>query len=225
MDSTIKTCIEIFGVAAALVYVFLEIRQRRSMWIVGMISSAVYVYVFFAAKFYADAALSAYYVAASFYGMWCWRGSGAKSETAGDNKTHMLPVSRATLRQGVVCAGAAAVLWGALRAVLVLWTDSPVPTGDSFTTALSIVGTIMLARKILEVWFVWVAVNAVSASLYLYKGLYPTAALYIIYTMLSFYGFWQWKKDMNRTTRATAGPSAKARPPTHALEISLEKER
>jgi nicotinamide mononucleotide transporter len=189
MSFPVDLCIEIFGVVTALVYVYLEIKQRWSMWMVGIASSAVYAYVFFRAKFYADAALSVYYVFASVYGAWCWRGGRASTDGA-----RALPITRTTPRQGLAYASVAIVLWVALRAVLVRWTDSPVPTGDSFTTALSIVGMAMLARKRLEQWHVWAVVNVVSAGLYFYKDLYPTAGLYVVYTALSFYGFWRWKR-------------------------------
>lgn len=190
MNSTVDLCVEIFGVATALVYVYLEIKQRWSMWIVGIVGSAVYAYVFFHAKFYADAALSVYFVLASVYGAWCWRGG-----RSGKHGAQALPITRTTPRQGVVYAGVAVVLWAVMRDVLMRWTDSPVPTGDSFTTALSIVGMVMLARKRLEQWHVWIVVNIVSAGLYFYKDLYPTAGLYFIYTVLSFYGLWRWRRD------------------------------
>jgi nicotinamide mononucleotide transporter len=71
---------------------------------------------------------------------------------------------------------------------------------DSFTTALSITATWMLARKLIEHWILWVIVDGLSAGLYLYKGLYPTAILFIIYTVMAIVGWYQWKKDYTRTT-------------------------
>ena len=73
-------------------------------------------------------------------------------------------------------------------------TDSTVPYGDSFTTALSVVALYMLARKQAEQWLVWLVVDAVSCGLYLYKGLYPTAALYGLYTILAWVGYLRWLK-------------------------------
>lgn len=192
MNSNFEICIEIFGVVSALLYVYLEIKQRWSMWVVGIVSSAVYVYVFFAAKFYADAGLNVYYVLASVYGMWCWRG-GASGHAA-------LAVTRASVKQIIIYLLTGIVLWAGIRTALVVWTDSPIATGDAFITAFSIVGMVMLARKILEQWHVWIAVNAVSFGLYFYKGLYPTAVLYVIYTALSFYGLWRWRKNLSSTT-------------------------
>ena len=183
--------IEIFGVISALVYVYLQIKLRWGMWIVGMVASLVYVYVFFTAKFYADAGLNVYYALASIYGMWCWRKGGA-----GNNSAETIPISRITFRQGIVYAIITTALFALMRFVLARYTDSPVPTGDAFITALSIVGTYMLAKKNLEQWHIWIVVNAVSVGLYFYKDLYPTAGLYIVYTILSFYGLWRWRRDM-----------------------------
>jgi len=80
--------------------------------------------------------------------------------------------------------------------VLANYTDSPLPKADSFTTALSIVATWMLARKMIENWILWVIVDGVSAGLYFYKELYPTAILFVIYTIMAVVGYWQWRKSI-----------------------------
>jgi nicotinamide mononucleotide transporter len=67
---------------------------------------------------------------------------------------------------------------------------------DSFTTALSITATWMLARKLIEHWILWVIVDGLSAGLYFYKELYPTAILFVIYTMMALAGWLQWRKTL-----------------------------
>ena len=64
--------LEYFGVLTGLLYLFLEIRQHRAMWVVGFLTSLVYVFVFFFSKIYADMGLNIYYVAISIYGFWQW---------------------------------------------------------------------------------------------------------------------------------------------------------
>lgn len=64
--------LEYFGVLSGLLYLFLEIRQHRAMWIVGFLTSLVYVFVFFFSKIYADMGLNIYYVVISVYGFWQW---------------------------------------------------------------------------------------------------------------------------------------------------------
>ena len=82
--------------------------------------------------------------------------------------------------------------------LLINFTDSNVPWLDSFTTALSIVGMWMLARKYVEQWWAWIGVDAVSTGLYIYKGLDFTAALYGLYTIIAIFGYFKWKKLMKK---------------------------
>jgi len=73
--------IEVFGAIAGLVYVFLEIRQTIWLWPVGIVTSAVYIWVFFTNKLYADMSLQGYYLGISFLGWYWWvRGTGKKKE-------------------------------------------------------------------------------------------------------------------------------------------------
>ena len=80
--------LEYFGVLTGLLYLFLEIRQHRAMWVVGFLTSLVYVFVFFFSKIYADMGLNIYYVAISIYGFWQWtRSKGRQEQTAEDIET------------------------------------------------------------------------------------------------------------------------------------------
>ena len=76
------------------------------------------------------------------------------------------------------------------------FTDSKVPVGDAFTTALSITATWLLARKILENWLFWIVVDLISTILYVYKSLYPSAILFFVLTVLAVIGYFKWKKAL-----------------------------
>ena len=78
--------------------------------------------------------------------------------------------------------------------VLIKYTDSPVPIGDSVVTTLSLVATWMLTRKMIEQWFIWMFVNGLSGYLFIYKDLKPTAFLYLCYGILSVVGYLKWKR-------------------------------
>jgi nicotinamide mononucleotide transporter len=197
--------IEVFGAVTGIIYVFLEIRQTIWLWPVGIITSAVYIWVFFASKFYADMSLQGYYLIISVLG-WYWWTKGTGQEKEGENgrggegeKTELL-VTRLKLRMGIVLAVVFVMLYTIMWFVLTRLTDSPVPVRDSFITSLSIVATWMLARKIYEHWYLWIAVNFVSAVLFLTRGLYPTFILYIVYGIMSFAGLAAWKKTIPHPT-------------------------
>ena len=202
--------IEIFGAVAGIIYVFLEIKQNIWLWPVGIVTSAVYIYVFFTGKLYADMSLQGYYLAISLAGWYWWlRGSGrraqgeelrAKSRKAKehrDEETEGLKVTRLTLITGIILAIVFVVLYGLMWFVLDGLTDSPVPQWDSFITSLSIVATWMLARKIYEHWFLWIIVNTTAAILFFTRGLFPTVVLYFIYLVMSFAGLKAWKHSNN----------------------------
>ncbi|MFA5647306.1 MAG: nicotinamide riboside transporter PnuC [Bacteroidales bacterium] len=182
--------IEVIGAVTGIIYLFLEIKQKIWLWPFGFVTSAFYVYIFFTSKFYADMSLQLYYLGVSLYGWWHWHYGGNKESSNSLSVTHIKP------KLAVQLALLTTIIFAILVFVLKNFTDSPVPIGDAFTTALSITATWMLAKKILEMWWLWVIANLVSLILYIYKGLYPTSVLFLFNLAMSFVGYLQWKKSM-----------------------------
>ena len=191
--------IEIFGVVTGILYVILEVKQNRFLWPLGIVTSAAYIYIFFSGKFYADMGLQVYYVLISIYGWYYWSRGGEKSGKG------ELPVVSINRQQLILLFLTFAFSWVLIYFVLDRYTDSSVPLGDSFTTALAIVATWMLTRKIIEQWFLWIIANVVSIALYIYKGLYPTVILYAVYAGMAVYGYLEWKRSMTQTPEDESG--------------------
>ena len=183
--------IEVLGVLTSLIYLYFSVRQIIWLWPFGILSSAIFIWIFFSSRFYADMGLQVYYLGISIYGWIYWLKGGER-----DSSRQKLPVQRISLSRIWSLGAIGLVLFIGIVAVLVYLTDSDVPWGDGFTTAASIVATWMLARKILEHWLVWILVDSVAAALYFYKGLYPSCVLYMIYAMIAILGYIQWKKDL-----------------------------
>ena len=181
--------IELLGSVLSIIYLYLSIKQRVSLWIFGFLCSLLYVVVFFQSKFYADMSLQFYYLGVSAFGWISWK--AGKPENRKE-----LPVKRTTPLSGAIILVIALVLYFLYYFILSEYTDSPLPKADAFTTALSIVATWMLARKMIEHWWLWIIVDSVSAGLYFYKALYPTAILFVIYTVMAIIGYRQWKKSL-----------------------------
>ena len=183
--------IELLGSVLSIIYLYLSIKQKASLWIFGFLCSALYVVVFFQSKFYADMSLQFYYLVVSVFGWISWK--AGKPENRKE-----LPVKRTTPLSGVIILLIALILYFVYYFILTGYTDSPLPKADSFTTALSIVATWMLVRKMIEHWWLWIIVDSVSAGLYFYKALYPTAILFVIYTIMAIIGYLQWKKSLSK---------------------------
>jgi nicotinamide mononucleotide transporter len=208
--------IELFGAVTGIIYVVLEIRQVPWLWPVGIVTSAVYIWVFFTGKLYADMSLQVYYVVISILGWYWWvKGSGLRALGEGpeedeqglspleggqgdvkDHITKALRVTRIKLKLAIELSVILIFLYAGIYLALSRLTDSPVPGWDAFITSLSIIGTWMLARKIYEHWYLWIIVNTVSVILCLTRGLYPTVALYAVYLVMSFIGLYQWKRSI-----------------------------
>jgi len=184
--------IELLGAIFGLLYIILSIRQNIWCWPVGLITSALYIYVFYITKFYADMGLQVYYLVVSIYGWYFWL-FGGKSK-----KTDDLKISRVKFNLSIYLVIATVVLFGIIAYILVNYTDSEIPYWDAFTTAGSFVATWMLARKIIEHWLVWIIIDAVSLGLYIYKGLYATVILFAVYTVLAVTGYIEWKKELKK---------------------------
>ena len=184
--------IELGGTVFGLIYVWFSIRQSLLTWPVGIITSILYVWVFFDAKFYAMMGLQGYYILVSVYGWWSWH--RGQSEGSGDDKLEVTFTDRRLWMKLLIIH-----LFLTLLMYLVLGkTDSPLPFGDAFTTSLSIIATWMLAGKKIEHWLIWIFIDLVSAALYLYRDLYLTAFLFLVYTIMAGIGFYEWRKETSK---------------------------
>jgi len=181
--------IEITGAILSLIYLSLSIRQKVSLWFFGIVSSLFYSVIFFQSKLYADMSLQFYYVIISIYGWIKWQ-QGA-DENGKELTTHLLS-TKLFLRLCILTV----LVYIVYYFILSNYTDSTVTKIDSLVGALSVVATWMLALKLIENWLVWIVVDAICVGLYIYKGLYPTALLFIIYTVMAVVGYWQWKKKL-----------------------------
>lgn len=185
--------LEYFGVITGLLYLFLEIKQHRAMWIVGILSSLVYVYVFFDAKVYATMGLNLYYTAISIYGLWQWSPHRRQADKQTLSPDVILYRHLTRPLAGIILFSLALV-YVFIYYLLSHYTDSPVPVVDAVVTTIGIVATWMLARRIIEHWMCWIVANLLSIYMYYRLALYPTMFLYFCYTVLAFAGYYMWKK-------------------------------
>ncbi len=185
----IEHYIEVLGTLLSIAYLILSIKQNILLWPLGILSAALYVIVFYQSKFYADMGLNVYYLFISVYGWASW--ASARNKTG-----EKMPVRKIRGRQLLMAAVSIIVLFVAIGLVLDHLTDSPLPYWDALTTSGSIVATWMLTRKYMEHWILWIAIDFISMGLYIYKGLYPTSILFVIYTFMAFVGYIQWSKEL-----------------------------
>lgn len=183
--------LELFGVVSTIVYLVLSIRQSIWLWPLGALSSGLYVAIYFVHKFYADMGLQVYYLIISIYGFYVW----ATHKTT-DGKA--MQICSPTAKQWIVLIISTIAIFGFLSWLLTNFTDSPIPIGDAFTTALAITATWMLTRKMIEQWLIFIVADSASAIMYAGKEMQLTAFLYIIYTAMAIIGYLKWRKEYKK---------------------------
>ena len=188
------SAVEIVAAVLGAIGVYLGVRQKIWSWPIGIAGVTLYVIVFYRARLYADMGLQVVYIVLSFYGWYEWLYGGPGRTT--------LRVSRARLHHWIILpilAVAGAWITGTL---LGRHTDASLPYLDSALTSTSLVAQYMMTRKLLENWIVWVSVDLVYIGMFIHKQLYPTAVLYVVFTVLAAWGYIQWKRTLRESAAA-----------------------
>lgn len=210
--------LDIVTTILGLIYLVLEYRASIALWVVGIVMPAMDIYLYWSHGLYGDAGMVVYYTLAAIYGYAVWK-FGAKwkrmlkrkaSGTAGSDKaldtdgsdkavdaaggsSEELPITFFPRRLILRTLGFFLLAWAATYYVLVAYTNSTVPLLDAFTNALSFVGLWALARKYVEQWLFWIAVDVVCCYLYVVKGIPFKAGLYGLYVVIAVMGYIKWK--------------------------------
>jgi nicotinamide mononucleotide transporter len=179
---------EVIAVILGVVAVYLATRQNVWTYPLGIVSVFIYIEIFYEVKLYADMGLQVFFIILQVYGWYEWL-------YGGENRT-ALHVSRVSFRSGIIVAVIVCIGTVILGYLLHQLTDASLPYIDSFLAVLSMAGQWLLARKYIENWSVWVAVNVGSIAMYGYKGLYFTMVLYGVYLGLAIVGYKEWKKEL-----------------------------
>ena len=175
---------EVVAVVLGIAYLVLAVRESLWCWPAALVSTGLFLLIFWRVGLLMESALQVYYLSMAVYGWWHWRHGGKHSDT--------LAISRWPLQRHAVVIGAVLLMAVASGLLLSRWTDAALPFLDSFTTWGSVVTTWMVARKILENWLYWLVIDSVSIYLYLDRGLLLTAALFCVYLVIVVLGFRQW---------------------------------
>ena len=181
------TWLELLAVVLSLVMVVCNVRVNVTAWPLAITASLLYFVLFWHHRLYGEASLQLFFVAVASWGWWQW----LRGREADGSALHVRWLPR---RQRWRLLAAVALAWPLLGAVLLHATDTDVPWWDSLPTAGSLAGQWLLGRKYVENWPAWAAVNAVSVGLFAWKGLWLTTLLYLLFLLMSLWGWRAWAR-------------------------------
>lgn len=177
--------LEWLGVFTGILCVWLAAKNNIWNWPFAIVSVAIYIFIFFETKLYADMGLQFYFLAMNIYGWYYW----SKKKDAAMQR----PITLMHKGEWIFA------ILGVIAFTLILGftlhknTDAAFPFIDSFCTACSLIGQFFLARRVLQNWLIWIFVDLIYVGVYCAKGLYPTAGMYALYIFIAYMGYRDWK--------------------------------
>lgn len=181
--------VELAGTLASLICVYLAVKQNQWTWFWGIIGVLLFGALFFQFKLYSDAGLQIlFFLPMQVYGFFKWRDVANKM-----GFSTVLTMGHSFL----FVIGGILVFSGINGYFMAEYTDASFPYVDAFTTWMSIFAQILMAKKFLESWALWVTMDAVAIGVYFAKGLLITSSLYVIFFFLAAYGFYMWYQERN----------------------------
>ena len=182
------------ALAATLGLINIVLVVRRSVWNYpfGLAMVTIYAWLFAQphVRLYSDAGLQVFFFVVQLYGWWNWSRAQAQA-----GEVRVLRLSNGAVLGGLGLVVAATLGWGAL---MHRFTDAALPWWDAFIAMASISAQLLMARRYLENWILWIAVDVVAVGVYATKGLMLTAILYAVFLILSIMGLISWRKALAR---------------------------
>jgi nicotinamide mononucleotide transporter len=186
--------VEFVGTVAGLISVWLAAKSSIWTWATGLVNVVCFFVIFYQVQLYSDMFLQAYFFAMSIYGWIIWGKQDKKEEnpiTTLSNKSRIyfaLIIVFSTVVFGTLMLNIHTILPS------IFAKPASFPYLDTFTTVLSILATIFLAKRIFETWILWIVVDILSIGLYATKGIMLISIEYVIFLGLASYGFYNWYK-------------------------------
>lgn len=183
--------VELVGVVMTLVGIALTIKEKILCWPVAIVGILAYFIVFMRARLYADAALQPIYVVQNIYGWWYWARGGERGQG-------QAPIVVLGWRSRVAWVTGTVLVSLLVGTGLARWTNAAAPYADASLSTTSLVANWLLARKVLENWWLWIAVNVGYVILFWKRHLLLSAGLYVMLLALAAAGLIEWQRSRAR---------------------------
>jgi nicotinamide mononucleotide transporter len=179
---------ETFGFLTGLLSVWLVVQENAWNWPVGIVNNIFFVIVFWKSRLFADMTLQFFYIALGFLGWHQWLYGGEKKSPLRISSVQW-PLVVLLIPICVACTGGMTLY---LRSV-----HDSAPFLDAFTTVLSLIAQYLLTKKFLENWHIWIAADLIYITLYLYRSLFLTSLLYLIFLAMCIAGWKAWRDSLS----------------------------
>ncbi|WP_152426430.1 nicotinamide riboside transporter PnuC [Cesiribacter andamanensis] len=187
--------LELMGTLTGLAAVYYAVRAHIITWPIGILNQLFFFLLFYQVQLYSDMLLQLVFFGVSVWGWRNWRRGQQQGVPVG-----VLPAASRWLFAGVLVLGTGGL--GAVMGRIHLWLPqlfalpAAFPWADAFTSTASVLAITLQARKKLESWWLWVALDVVAIGIYWARDIRFIAAQYVVFLLLSLWGWWQWRREI-----------------------------
>jgi nicotinamide mononucleotide transporter len=192
-DALAQNFTQWIALISGIIYVVLAAREKSLCWLFGIVSCGFIAWDdFISFQLYADGVLQLIYTAMGFVGLYKWKYGG--------NAELQLVITEHPVRKHVSVIAGSIVLSIPLTYFLLTYTDASFGFVDVLTTILSLYATWLLMNKVLSNWLYWIFIDAVYVYLFYKTGGALVALLYVVYFIVSIYGYLDWRRKVSSLT-------------------------
>lgn len=191
--------LELVATLLLMVNVYLLGQQKLSNYAFGFVGVVLFGFLFREFKLYSDMLLQwAFYAPLQIVGFILWKYGRTLGASDPQNELNSMQVVTLPGKWWPVLIIAITGTTLALGSYMANNTDASFPYADALTTTMSIAASILMLKKIIENWLLWIVMDLIAIPVYAMKGLYVTAGLYGVFLVLATLGLARWLSDYRR---------------------------
>ena len=187
--------IEIIAVITGMLSIWYSYRINILVYPIGMISLALYVFIFIKNGLYANAVINFLYFVISIFGWWNWLRQRTTDNGQQTTDKGELKVSYLSKKENAITITILVILIFFIN----LFTTNDISIRlDYYTSAAGLIAMVLTSFKKVENWFFYLVADIVLIPLCIYNGLYLTSIQYVAYTILAIMGYINWNKEAKK---------------------------
>ena len=195
--------LEFFGTILNLWCVYWTAKRKIACWPIGIVAVVLFMILFYQIQLYSDMIEQAYFLFTGFYGWWMWSSlANKKKKDAKKVKIGYQTLKTNLIYLAIIIAGTIGLGYFMSNIHLYVPQYFTVPASypylDAFTTVMSFAAMIIMAKKKIECWYLWILVDIIGINLYFVKDVKFIALEYLIFLILATKGLISWRREYKK---------------------------
>ena len=187
--------VEFIATFFGLFSIWLATKQVIWTWSTGLINIASSFIIFYQVQLYSDMFLQVYFFITNIYGWVIWK------KQFQENRPVTVLSGKARILLFVLIIVSTIAFGILVKNIHLLFPKvfihpASLPFIDTFIAVASIIGTILLAKRIVDNWALWLIVDIICVFVYAFKNIIFISLEYAVFCLLACLGLFSWLKSI-----------------------------